>query len=103
MAVIKYKMLKNAVGRREVPGYVEDRGHWYNEADGTFIGWLDPDTKFYVPADNAVQLTKEEFIARGEAAGHTTAPDNWDEETMGGPFVAPDLGLWYDTFTSDNS
>jgi hypothetical protein len=102
MAVIKYKMLKNAAGRREVPGYVEDRGHWYDDTDGTYIGWLDTDAKFYVPADNAIQLTKEEFITRGTDAGHTTQPGDWDTDGMG-EWTAPDLGAWYDQFVSDNS
>lgn len=100
MAVIKYKMLKNASGRREVPGYVEDRGHW-GASDGTYIGWADLDGQYYVDLNNAIELTRDEFIARGTAAGHTTKPEYWDEGM--GEWSAPDLGAWYDNFVTQNS
>ena len=101
MAVIKYKMIKNAMGRREVPGYVEDRGHW-GAADGTYIGWANLDGTFYVDLNNAIALTRDEFIARGKEAGHTTQPEEWNVE-MDGEWKKPDLGAWYDQFVSQHS
>jgi len=104
MAVIEYKMLKNAFGRREVPGYVDDRGHWYRDSDGTYVGWLSDEVsnKFYVDTANATTLTKSEFVARGTAAGFLTKPADWDSDAMGA-WTQPDLETWYDEFVTNNS
>lgn len=100
MAVIEYKMYINEQGRRAVPGFVEDRGHWYSDSDHTYVGWANYG-EFYIP-DTVLTLTKEQFVARGTAAGHMTKPASWDSATMGA-WSAPDLNTWYDEFTTKNS
>ena len=101
MAVIKYKMTINAAGRREVPGYVEDRGHWGNK-QGWFIGWADLAGRYYIPSENAIELTKEEFVTYCTESGHMTQPDDWEEINPDQVFEAPDVGAWYDAFVAKN-
>jgi len=99
MAVIKYKMYLNEQGRRAVPGYVTDRGHW-GDANGNFIGWADLDGKFYIDPNNATALTKAEFVTY--ATPLAAKPADWDEDGMG-TWNAPDLEAWYDSFVASNS
>ena len=101
MAVIKYKMTINAAGRREVPGYVTDRGHWGN-TQGWFIGWADLAGRYYIPSENAIELTKDEFITYCTDSGHTTQPEDWDERNVGEEWEAPNVGAWYDAFVAKN-
>lgn len=93
MAVIKYKMTKREDGRRAVPGYVEDRGHW-GHADGHYVGWADLGGKFYIDSSNATSLSKSDFVTYA-------TPMNQTDSDQG--IYAIDLEDWYDTFVTKNS
>jgi len=99
MAVIKYKMYLNEQGRRAVPGYVQDRGHW-GDGNGNYIGWADMDGKFYIDTNNATTMTKAEFVTY--ATPMNSEPAGWDADAMGA-WEATDLEAWYDAFVAANS
>jgi len=63
MAVVEYMLLNEGDHRRHTPGFIGDRGHWYNPADHTLVGWVKDNRDFYVP-DTIVTLTKEQLVQR---------------------------------------
>lgn len=107
MPVAEY-MLHKEGHRRLVPEFISDRGHWYNPADHTYIGWIDDNPDHYVP-DTIVYLTKEEFITRAEAIHQTNPFRGNDEEVIGGgeALTTEQLqtmaSVWYDEFVAKNS
>ena len=80
-------------GRRAVPGYVQDRGHW-GHSDGHYVGWADLDGKFYIDANNATSMSKSDFVTYA-------TPMNQTDSDQG--IFAIDLEAWYDTFVTKNS
>lgn len=108
MPVIEYKMTIKENGKLEVPGYVEDRGHWYNSANHTYIGWVKPEAgrEYWVP-DTIVELTKDEFVTRGMAM-HAASPmqkldDDGNDVDMTDAEATTALQTWYDNFVTTNS
>lgn len=64
MAVVEYMLHKyDGDHRYHIPGFIHDRGHWYNPADSTWVGWTKTKPDFYIP-DSLLQLTKEDFVQR---------------------------------------
>jgi len=108
MAVAEYMMhLSNGGHRKEVPGFIGDRGHHFNPIDNTFVGWIEDERDYYVP-DTIVILTKEDFIAR-QLAIHAVYPmmkdiGNPEEEPV--PMTEEEVrvasGAWYDEFVAKN-
>lgn len=109
MAVIEYMLHRvNGSSRKEIPGFVGDRGHWMSPIDGSFIGWVEDERDFYVP-DTIVSFTRDEFIAR-QLAIHAVQPfmnEEFDPETpptqMTEAEVTTMMGAWYDDFVAKNS
>lgn len=107
MPVAEY-MLHKQGHRRLVPDFIDDRGHWYNPVDYTYIGWIEENPDHYVP-DSIVYLTKEQFITRALAI-HSVYPfRDQDEEAIGtGPELTNEqvqamAGDWYDNFVAKNT
>lgn len=108
MAVAEYMLVMNSNGRMEIPGFIGDRGHWYNPADNTYIGWIDDTREFYVP-DTIVTLTKEELVQR-QLTMHATTPmikpdgePGADPVQMTDEEVRASVEAWYDSFVEKNS
>lgn len=109
MPVIEYKFIINDMGKMQIPGYVEDRGHWYNPADHTYLGWVKPiaDREYWVP-DTIEEKTKAECVTRALAM-HSANPMQKEDPDNEGSFidmtdaeVTADVEAWYDAFVSDN-
>lgn len=105
MPVIEYKFNIGEDGRLVIPGYVEDRGHWYNPADHTYLGWVkdEADREYWVP-DTIIAKTKAECVARTigmmpimqlDSDGTEVAMDSAEVTTM--------MENWYDAMDSNNS
>ena len=109
MAVVEYMMHRsNGSNRKEVPGFIGDRGHHFNPTDKTFIGWVEDERDYYVP-DSVIVLTKEEFVAR-QLGIHAASPmlkemSEPDEEAV--PMTEEEVRVasaaWYDEFVTKNS
>lgn len=109
MAVVEYMLLNEGDHRRHTPGFIGDRGHWYNPADHTLVGWVKDNRDFYVP-DTIVTLTKEQLVQRGLAI-HAVVP--YIDTTAAGPVSDPPaltetgvrsmLENWYDNFVAKNT
>jgi hypothetical protein len=110
MAVIEYMLHKDGP-RRQVPDFVGDRGHWFNPADNTYIGWVDDNRDYYVP-ESVESLTKSQFVTR-QLAMHTTSPFTRPADGASGPDaervemtteeVTAQAEGWYDDFVAKNS
>ena len=107
MPVIEYKFIINDVGKMQIPGYVEDRGHWYNSADHTYLGWVKPESEreFWVP-DTIEEKTKAECVTRALAM-HSASPMQKDDgegnlSDMTDAEVTTDVEAWYDAFVAAN-
>lgn len=107
MPVAEY-MLHKQGHRRLVPEFIDDRGHWYNPVDHTYIGWIEENPDHYVP-DSITYLTKEQFITRALAI-HAAFPfRDQDGEMIGGgaEFTTEQVqtmaGDWYDSFVEKNA
>jgi len=111
MAVVEYMLQKiNGNSKAEIPGFIGDRGHWYNSADHTYVGWIDDERDYYVP-DSIKTLTKEQFVTR-TLGMHATNP-MMNEMDMENPDAEPEAMTdaevttmaeqWYDNFVSQNS
>lgn len=107
MPVAEYKLHKQG-HRRLIPDFIDDRGHWYNPVDHTYIGWVEDNPDHYVP-DTIVYLTKEQFVTRAMAI-HNTEPfrDHGDEVAAAGTPLTNEQVLtmaeeWYDSFVAKNS
>jgi hypothetical protein len=110
MAVIEYMLYRvNGGSRKEIPGFVGDRGHWMSPIDGTFIGWIDDVRDYYVP-DTVEILSREQFIAR-QLAIHAQYPFTDESDLISetpptaltNQQVTDQMGAWYDAFVTKNS
>lgn len=110
MAVIEYMLHRvNGGSRKEIPGFVGDRGHWMSPIDGSFIGWIDDDRDYFVP-DTIESLTREQFISR-QLAIHAQHPFQQEmdptSETPPADLTEQEvtdlMGTWYDDFVTKNS
>lgn len=64
MAVVEYMHhVYDGDHRRHIPGFIHDRGHWYNPIDHSWVGWTKTNPDFYVP-DTLISLTREDFVQR---------------------------------------
>ena len=110
MPVIEYKFQISETGRKVIPGYVEDRGHWYNPADKTFVGWVkaEADREYWVP-DTIEELTKAELVTRvlGMHAANPMMVNDSDgtvtETQMTDAEVTTMVEAWYDECVTVNS
>ena len=109
MPVIEYMFTINENGRKEVPGYVADRGYHYNPADHTFLGWMNDDRDFWVP-DTIETKTKAECVTRALAMhavtplqkfGETNQPDDMVDMTE--EEVTTMMEEWYDQIAANNA
>lgn len=109
MAVVEYMFNIDDKGKRFIPGFIDDRGHWYDPITETYIGWIDDNRDFFVP-DSIVVLTKEELVQR-QLAIHAANPMIKDNEEdpleVGEPLTNDEARLlvesWYDSFVAKNS
>lgn len=110
MPVIEYKFQISETGRNVIPGYVEDRGHWYNSADHTYMGWVkaEADREYWVP-DTILELTKAEAVTR-VLGMHATNPikvtnDEGEitDDNMTNDQVTTMIETWYDAMVANNS
>jgi len=110
MPVIEYKFQISETGRNVIPGYVEDRGHWYNPADHTYVGWVkaEADREYWVP-DTIEELTKAEMVTRVLGMHATNPMMAMDSEgvatetVMTNDEVTTMVEAWYDAFVTANS
>jgi hypothetical protein len=110
MAVAEY-MLHNREGdnRRWVPGFIGDRGHWYNPANHTYIGWIADQRDFYVP-DSINIITKSDFVTRtlnmhsASPMKHMVVSDDGTESevAMTNEEVTSLAESWFDQFVAKN-
>jgi len=115
MPAVEY-MLHNTEGdhRRQVPGFIGDRGHWYNPSNHTYVGWVSNYADFYVP--NTVKvLTKDDFRLRIESMHAQNPLKKAPPGAAGGPMFAEqsiDMTIeevrasadaWFDNFVSENA
>ena len=110
MPVIEYKFQISETGRNVIPGYVEDRGHWYNPADFTYVGWVkaEADREYWVP-DTIEELTKAELVTR-VLGMHATNPikamdsdGSMSDTDLTNDEVTTMVETWYDSFVTANS
>lgn len=107
MAVAEYKMYKKD-NTKVVPDFIGDRGHWYNPADHTFVGWIDDNPDYYIP-DTIVYLTKEQFVARTMAIHDAYPLTVFNDESpgmgaaMSNEQVTAMAESWYDNFITVNT
>lgn len=108
MAVAEYMFVVNQHGKLEIPGFIGDRGHWYNPVDRTYVGWIPEVREYYVP-DTMVYLDKAALVARvmGMHAANpmsTMAADPTQEAVaMTDAEVTAMAETWYDNFVTANS
>lgn len=107
MPVAEY-MLHKEGHRRLVPEFIDDRGHWYNPVDHTYIGWIEENPDHYVP-DTIVYLTKEQFVTRILGMHANTPFRNSTELAFedGDPLTVEQVTAmandWYDNFVAKNT
>ena len=111
MAVIEYMLEKrDATQHRWVPEWVGDRGHWYDSATETYVGWVDDVRDYYLP-DTVVTLSKEGLVQR-QLTMHTASPMMKENPENPGPEnmiamtdaeVRTMVETWYDDFVAKNS
>lgn len=107
MAVAEYMFVIDDMGRKQVPGYIRDRGYWHNPSDNTYIGWIKENRDYWVP-DTIVFLTKEQFLQR-QLAIHSAFPMkkgeifNNTQTDMTVEEVTDLANTWYDYFVAENS
>lgn len=110
MAVAEY-MLHNREGdhRRWVPGFIGDRGHWYNPANYTYIGWI-PDVRDYYVPESVHILTKADFVTR-LLTMHSTSTMTKEVTSEDGTRTTVDMTneevttmaeTWFDEFVAKN-
>jgi hypothetical protein len=113
MPVVEYmNHIYDGDHRRHIPGFIHDRGHWYNPDDETFVGWTRTKTNYYVP-NTLKQLTKEDFVQRCFAM-HANSPITVMQQPEDGGGVMEPVQLtsqeevrahaeeWYDAFVTRN-
>jgi len=108
MAVVEYMFNLSEDGKKIVPPYIKDVGHWHNSSDETYIGWVDDSRDYWVP-DTIDSLTKTEFINR-QLDIHTNVAQYLNEDdpdveptAMSNAEVTTYFGTWYDDFVTKNS
>ena len=107
MAVAEY-MFQLQGGKKVIPDFIEDRGHWYNPADHTFVGWIRDNRDFYVP-DTIVYLTREDLVQRcltmhsANPFRKMSEPGTEETEFMTEEEVRSQAETWYDDFVAKNS
>lgn len=109
MAVVEYMFNIDDKGKRFIPGFIDNRGHWYDAATETYIGWVKDSRDFYVP-DSLTVLTKEDLVQRQLTIHAATPMQKMNEEAPGsGPVAMTDeevralVEAWYDNFVAENS
>lgn len=115
MAVVEYMHhVFDGDHRRHIPGFIHDRGHWYNPADETWVGWTKTKPDYYVP-ESLTTLTKEAFVQRCFVI-HATNPIMVPNPNGQGPGMGPGSMIalaseaevrahaeqWYDAFVARN-
>ena len=111
MPVVEYMLhVYDGDHRRHIPGFIHDRGHWYNPADSSFVGWVRTKNDFYVP-DSLVHLSKEDFVQRCIAV-HAVEPirvrDEQSEDFDSSRVLTTEAEIrehaeqWYDAFVARN-
>lgn len=108
MAVVEYMFIVDEKGKRQIPGFIGDRGHWYDSTTETYVGWIADNRDFYVP-DTIVTLSKEDLVQR-QLTVHASNPmmsmgDNPEAEptAMTDEQVRATVEAWYDSFVEQNS
>jgi len=107
MPVIEYMFNIDENGRKTIPGFVKDRGYWYNPADHTYLGWLDSDREYWIP-DTIEEKSKADVVARAltiHANQPFVEPDSADpsiEHSMDSAEVTSMIQTWYDNFINTN-
>lgn len=109
MAVVEYMLHRvNGSNRKEIPGWVGDRGHWMSPIDNSFIGWVDDVRDYYVP-DTVITLSKQDLVNR-QLAIHAVNPMMKEQEDQESDAVAmteaevtATIEAWYDNFVEKNS
>lgn len=107
MPVAEY-MLHKEGHRRLVPEFIDDRGHWYNPVNHTYVGWIEENPDHYVP-DTIVYLTKEQFVTRilGIHMVNPLLGSNDETGPNGDPLTNEQVQTlasdWYDAFVAKNS
>ena len=73
MRMLEYKLHAPMNGHgMSTPIWVDDGGHWYNDADHTMIGWVPDTTEYYIP-DSVDYKNLTELKAR-QVAIHGVTP-----------------------------
>lgn len=107
MAVVEYMFNIDDSGKRFIPGFIANRGHWYDSATETYIGWINDSRDYYVP-DSITVLSKEDLVQR-QLAIHAVTPmititnEGPSSEPMTVEQVRETVEAWYDVFVSENS
>jgi hypothetical protein len=107
MAVVEYMFNIDDKGKRFIPGFIDNRGHWYDPTTETYVGWIKDSRDFYVP-DSITVLSKEDLVQRqltihagnpmmnmGNPESEPTAMTDEEVRTM--------VEAWYDSFVAENS
>ena len=107
MAVVEYMFNIDDKGKRYIPGFIDNRGHWYDPATETYIGWIKDSRDFYVP-DSITTFSKEDLVQR-QLAIHALQPMVKMENPEAGQVTLTDeevraqVEAWYDYFVAENS
>jgi hypothetical protein len=107
MAVVEYMFNIDDNGKRFIPGFIDNRGHWYDSATETYIGWVKDSRDFYVP-DSLTTLSKEDLVQR-QLSIHAVTPmqkrseESMDSTNMTDAEVRTLVENWYDNFVTENS
>jgi len=109
MAVVEYMFNIDDKGKRFIPGFIANRGHWYDPTTETYIGWIEDSRDFFVP-DSILVFDKEELVQR-QLAIHATNPmfkeneedPNADRIELTNDEVRLLVEVWYDDFVAENS
>ena len=106
--IVEYML--EQVGRgdaKRAPSFIRDGGHWFNQADFTYLGWVPnlAEREFYVP-DTLTELDRANTISRGLTM-HSDNPMYGMEDDPGSEpsqltteQVSTMIGDWYDNITS---
>ena len=108
MPVIEYMFQLDYKGKKIIPGFVKDRGQFYNAQDETYLGWLDSDRDYWVP-DTIEVKTKQDCINRALAMHlnnpyqeHNIDDPSQDPVDMDSAQVTTMIGNWYDHYVTRN-
>lgn len=104
MAVVEY--MEHKTGHvQNPPDFVIDRGYWQSPIDGSLMGWVEDNPRYYVP-DTLVRMTKEQVVQR-QLAIHAQYPfpknmSNLEQnpEYMTEQEIREMMEAWYDDIVS---